>query len=62
MKAGDLIKVKTIHRLGGLVGGELGVIIEENGYPPNPKWKVMIMAGEEFWLKPKELEVIDESR
>jgi|ETNvirnome_6_100_1030635.scaffolds.fasta_scaffold06112_5 hypothetical protein len=59
MKVGDLVKVKLIHRLGGLVGGELGVIIEENDWAPDPKWKVVIMTGEGYWLKPNELELVE---
>ena len=60
MKVGDLVRLMTEHYLLAphcWAAGQLAIIIRHNEAACNP-WRVMIMTGEEFWLKPNELELL----
>ena len=63
MKVGDLVKVSLSAEYDLVWVGQLGVIAEVSSEWNNqPDHRVLLIGGEEFWFKTKELELADESR
>ena len=65
MKVGDLVKVSLSAEYDLVWVGQLGVIAEVNSFLPfgiGAIHRVLLIGGEEFWFKTKELELADESR